>query len=243
MATVPTTTRRPSLPRQTGGVTFVTDDLTLTVPASAFTLDGFRDWATEEGFPERVRVTFIDGEITLDISNEEPDGHVAVKTALVSVLASLVRELNLGKFRAGGALVTNPGACVSNNPDAIFFTFASLEERRVRLVPKKGGRRGYREVEGTPDWVLEVVSDGSVQKDTQRLREAYHRAGVAEYWLIDARGDDLVFQVLHRRKHGYAAAPVKDGWQRSRVFGRSFRLERRRDDFGLWEYTLHVQDA
>jgi Uma2 family endonuclease len=224
-------------------VTFVTDDVTLTVPASALTLDGFRDWATAEDFPERVRVTFLDGEITLDMSNEELEAHVWVKTEVIRVLAGLVRESQLGKFCADGALVTNPDARVSNNPDATFFTRASLEERRVRLVPRKGRRRGYREVEGTPDWVLEVVSDGSVGKDTRRLREAYHRAGVAEYWLIDARGDDLVFQVLHRRKSGYAAAPVKDGWRRSRVFGRAFRLERRRDDYGLWECTLRVQDG
>src|SRR5262249_12109278 len=99
----------------------------------------------------------------------------------------------------------------------------------------------YREVEGTPDWMLEIVSDSSVQKDTQQLREAYHRAGIPEYWLVDARGDDVAFQILYRRKNGYAAAPLKDSWQGSRVFGGSFRLVRQQDEFGLWEYTLEVR--
>jgi Uma2 family endonuclease len=89
--------------------------------------------------------------------------------------------------------------------------------------------------------VLEVLSDSSVVKDTRQLREAYHRAGIPEYWLVDARDEDINFQILYRRKRGYAAAPVRDGWQASRVFGRSFRLGRQRDEFGLWEYTLEVR--
>jgi Uma2 family endonuclease len=111
----------------------------------------------------------------------------------------------------------------------------------VRLVPRAGQTERYREIEGTPDWVLEVLSDSSVEKDTEKLRGAYHRAGIPEYWLVDARGEEVVFQILHWRKTGYAAARVRDGWQHSRVFGRSFRLERQRDDLGLWEYTLHVR--
>ena len=86
--------------------------------------------------------------------------------------------------------------------------------------------------------MLEVVSDSSEEKDTVQLREAYHRAGVAEYWVVDARGEEVEFQVLHRRRTGFAAVPVREGWQRSRVFGREFRLERRRDEFGMWEYEL-----
>src|SRR5256885_8764701 len=46
---------------------------------------------------------------------------------------------------------------------------------------------GYLELEGTPDMVLEVVSESSVQKDTKRLRQLYWQAGIREYWLVDAR--------------------------------------------------------
>jgi len=74
------------------------------------------------------------------------------------------------------------------------------------------------------------------------LREAYHRAGVREYWIVDARSEEISFQILHHRKNGYVAAPNRDGWRQSKVFARSFRLERVLDDYGLWEYTLHVRD-
>jgi Uma2 family endonuclease len=109
-------------------------------------------------------------------------------------------------------------------------------------VPKKGAEHKHRELEGSPDWVLEIVSDTSVKKDLVQLREAYHRAGIPEYWLVDARGDEIRLQILLRRKNGYVAAVNREGWQRSKVFSRSFRLEGVLNDYGLWEYTLHVRE-
>jgi Uma2 family endonuclease len=81
------------------------------------------------------------------------------------------------------------------------------------------------ELEGTPDWVLEVVSQSSVAQDTEWLRVSYHRAGIPEYWLIDARFDELSFQVLRRRRDRFAVVAARGGWCRSQVFGHSFRLE------------------
>jgi Uma2 family endonuclease len=222
-------------------LTFVTNDWTLVIPPEAYTMEGFREWATADDFPEHVRVTFLQGEIIVDMSNEHMEDHVNPKGEISRVLGNLCKELKIGKLYGDGLLLTNPEAGVSNNPDALFFSYASLEGRRVRPVPKTGREDKYRELEGTPDMVLEIVSDSSVKKDLVRLREAYHRAGISEYWLIDARGDDLSFQVLLRRKNGYVSAPVKDGWQHSKVFGRSFKLERVLDDYGLWDFTLNVR--
>jgi Uma2 family endonuclease len=217
------------------------DGVCVWVPTRALTLAGFRDWATSPDFPEHVRVAFIDGEVFLDMSNEDPESHVGVKTEVYTVLGPLVRAEKSGKFYSDGVLVSNEEAGLSSNPDASYGSRQSLQSGRVRVVPHERRRGRYREIEGTPDWVLEVVSDSSVEKDTERLRAAYHRAGIPEYWLIDARGDALVFTILHWRKGGYRAAAVKDGWQRSKVFGREFRLLREQDEFGLWEYTLEVR--
>jgi Uma2 family endonuclease len=223
-------------------LTFVTNDWTLSIPPEAQTMAGFREWAMADDFPEHVRVTFLQGEIIIDMSNEDIDDHVNPKGEITRVLLNLCKAEKIGKVYPDGVLLTNPDAGVSNNPDALFFTFASLEARRVRHVPKKSAEDKYRELEGSPDWVLEVVSDGSVKKDLVRLRGAYHRADIREYWIVDARGEDLSFQILLRRKIRYVAAPNTEGWQRSKVFSRSFRLERVRDEYGLWEYTLHVRE-
>jgi Uma2 family endonuclease len=207
------------------------------------TFAGFRDWATSPEFPEHLRAAFINGKVYLDMSNEELEAHVAVKTEVSVVLGTIVRAEKLGKYYIDGALVSNEAAEVSNNPDASFLSRKTIQSGRARLVPREGKPGRYKEIEGTPDWVLEVISDSSVQKDTEALRTAYHAAGIPEYWLIDARGEEIVFTILLWRKAGYATASVKDGWQRSKVFGRSFRLTRRQDEFGLWEYTLEVKAA
>src|SRR5262249_50276283 len=140
-----------------------------------------------------------------------------------------------------GVLISNKAAQLSCNPDASFLSRESLHSGTVKVVPREGKRGGYREILGTPDWMLEVISESSVFKDMVRLRRAYHRAGIPEYWLVDARGEELVFQILIWRRNGYVSAPVHEGWQRSRVFAHEFRLERERDEFGLWEYTLHLR--
>ncbi|MBV8232095.1 MAG: Uma2 family endonuclease, partial [Planctomycetaceae bacterium] len=90
---------------------------------------------------------------------------------------------------------------------------------------------------------LEVVSRSSVAKDTRVLREAYHRAGVPEYWIIDARFNAIDFQVLRHRRDRYVVAAPRGGWHRSSVFGRGFRLERRLNRMGRWRYTLQVAPA
>jgi Uma2 family endonuclease len=240
MATVTTKPRPRSSPVATA-FSIVTDRLSLQVPETAHTLAGFRAWAAADDFPEGVRVTFLQGEILLDMSNEELETHVLVKAEITRVLMNLNRELKLGKIYADGALLSNEEADVSSNPDASFTSWQSIEQGRVRLVPREGHQGQFAELEGTPDWVLEVVSDSSVQKDMRRLRAAYHRAGIPEYWLVDARGQEIAFQILWRRKNGYATAPSHEGWQRSRVFGRNFRLVRERDRLDTWEYTLQVQ--
>ena len=51
--------------------------------------------------------------------------------------------------------------------------------------------------------VMEVVSDSSEKKDNQTVFEAYFKAGVSEYWLVDARGDTLEFQIHKRGAAGF----------------------------------------
>ncbi len=240
MATVSTPRRRRAA-KKTSPQPVAKSQWCFRIPIRAFTLAGFREWAASDQFPEYIRAAFIGQEIFIEMSNEEPQTHVAVKTEITRVLATLVRDLKMGKFYGDGLLVSNEEASLSNNPDASFATFESFRSGRVRLVPRPDREDLYRDAEGTPDWVLEVISDSSVEKDTERLREAYHRAGIREYWLIDARGDDIAFQILYHSKDGYESAPNRGGWQESRVFSRSFRLERQRDALGLWEYTLHTR--
>jgi Uma2 family endonuclease len=233
--------RRPAAPRHPIATYIATDRYTLPIPQSARTHSGFRAWVKSPAFPEKLRAAFIEGEIYLDMSNEELQTHVHVKDETARVLMNLNRELDRGQYFGDGALITNIEAKLSNNPDGAFISWASLETGLARLVPRKGRQGHFTEVEGRPDWVVEVVSDSSVEKDTKRLRAAYHRAEIPEYWLVDARGTDIAFHILHWRKAAYAAAPMRGDWQRSKVFDREFRFVREKTRFELWRYTLEYR--
>ena len=89
--------------------------------------------------------------------------------------------------------------------------------------------------------VLEVVSRSSVKKDTEVLVDAYWEAGITEYWLVDARGDAIEFDILKRGPKGYIATRKQAGWLKSAVFGKSFKLTRANDSQGNPEFTLHVK--
>lgn len=213
------------------------------IPASAMTLAGFRAWATSDEFPEKLCASFINQEVVIDMSPEELETHNKVKTRVVSTLDALNEKLDLGELFSDRARVSNTAAGVSTEPDAAFVSWASFEAGRVRLVPRKDRPDQYMELEGTPDWVLEVVSRWSVPKDTEWLRTAYHRAGIPEYWLIDAQYDEVSFQILRRRRDRYVAVASRDGWHHSTVFARSFRLDRRKNRMARWTYTLEVMPA
>jgi Uma2 family endonuclease len=175
------------------------------------------------------------------MSPESYQTHGKVKSEVARVILNLNRARKLGEFFPDRTLLTNESVGLSTEPDGAFATRRSLKTRRARLIPRENRPDEYDELEGTPDWVLEVVSDSSVGKDTEWLMETYHRAGIPEYWLIDARQEKLSFQILLWRPAGYVPAKQQAGWQRSPVFGRSFRLKRKRNERDLWEYTLQVK--
>ena len=89
--------------------------------------------------------------------------------------------------------------------------------------------------------MLEIISRGSVKKDRVTLRQAYWEAGVREYWLVDARKEPLSFDILRHTAKGYKAARKQDGWVKSSVFGKAFRLTQEPDALGHPEYTLAVR--
>jgi Uma2 family endonuclease len=212
------------------------------VPSNACTLAGFRAWAKSDEFPKGGRISFLDDRICIDMDPEELISHNGIRAGMLRTIMDLNDKRDLGEFFGRGILLTNLAANFSTEPDSMLVKWESFESKRVRLVPCLNVPNDFDELEGTPDWVFEVVSDNSEQIDTQLLRELYHRADVSEYWIIDARGEEIDFQILVRRRTRYVAVSPKDGWYYSPVFGRSFRLERWVNRAGRWQYKLHVKE-
>ncbi len=155
------------------------------------------------------------------------------------MLGPLSKADQLGYFGSDGNLWSNREVGLSTIPDALFFTFATLKSGRVRLIP--GARRGVVEVEGTPDMILEVVSDTSEQKDTTILKAKCAKAGVSEYWLVDARGPEARFEIWTLSEGAYVSNPTADVWQVSAVFRRAFQLRCEKDMLNNPRWNLLVQ--
>lgn len=219
-------------------VTFVIESDQVSVPEWVTDLDSFRRWADSEDFPEMGRICYLNGEVWVDMSKEQVFTHVLVKTRITAVLSELVDAKEWGLFLGDGILLSNVDADIAVNPDALFASNDALADR-VRILEDK--KEGYVELEGSPDMVLEVVSTSSVRKDTERLRRDYWEAGITEYWLIDARKEPLIFDILRHTPKGYRTTPKKDGWVKSVAFSNSFRLTHRTDAQGRPKYTLEVR--
>jgi Uma2 family endonuclease len=211
------------------------------IPSDAYTLDGFRHWLLSEDAPERGRFTYVAGELIADMSPESYERHNGIKVEITSVLHRLSRQRKLGRVFGDRVLVSNPGAGVSTEPDATFASFESLRSGRCKIV--QSSRPGVaEELLGSPDWALEIVSPTSVRKDTVLLRDAYYRAGIAEYWIVDVLSDKIEFKVLLRGAEAYSESPDNEDWIASPTFGSHFRLTREVDQDDLWQYTLEVSD-
>ena len=209
------------------------------VPTWVRDLESFRRWMHSAESPEKVPVFFLAGEVWVDRSREQLFTHNQVKKEFFGVLGGLVHDEALGTFFPNGLWMTNLEADLSGNPDATFVSKLCFRSGLVALI--EGAEGGYVELEGSPDMVLEVVSDSSVQKDNDVLMDLYWKAGIREYWLVDARGERIEFQILRHTARGYVATCPSGGWRKSAVFGKSFRLTRQLDDLEHPDFTLDVR--
>jgi Uma2 family endonuclease len=89
---------------------------------------------------------------------------------------------------------------------------------------------------------VEVVSSGSVEKDTVKLPSLYFAAGVREYWLIDARPEEPTVEVFRRGRSAFTSVRRQaGGWLKSSVLGRSFRLMHGKDRMQRPKYSLEIR--
>jgi Uma2 family endonuclease len=211
------------------------------VPAWVNDLTSFSQWCESPEFPETGRVSYIQGEVWMDMSMEQLFTHNRLKVEITAILNSIVSALALGYLFGDGARVRNERADLSVEPDAVFVAFDTIRSGRVALT--EGGEEGLVYVDGTPDFVLEIISPSSVEKDTQDLRHAYLDAGIPECWLVDARECPVSFDILKRGSRGYTTTRAQaGGWLKSNAFRKSFRITRTTDPLGNPQFALEHRD-
>lgn len=206
------------------------------IPAGIEDHRSFRRWIYSGRFPERGKFSYFNDELWLDLSMET-DADNQIKLAISLALGNLILGQRLGRFYLDGMMLTNTRARLSTEPDGMFVFSQTMKSGRVKL--KKGGES--LEVVGTPDMVLEVVSKTTVRKDTVILPGLYLRAGIPEYWLVDSRPEHFRFDIFRPGRRKYVASRKSDGWIKSEVFGKSFKLIATEGADGTSDYRLETR--
>jgi Uma2 family endonuclease len=202
--------------------------------------ESFHRWMHSAAFPDEGKICFINGKVWVDLSMEEFSSHNVVRAELGRVLANLMKQTKFGRFVPEGMRYGHLETELSTEPDGMVVSFEALRNGTVRLV---GGETGMQtELVGSPEVVIEIVSESSEVKDTEWTMSAYFDAGVEEYWVIDARDeDDIQFDIYRRGKKEFAPTRRSGGWVKSAVLGKSFRLTQSEGEDGNPEFTLEVR--
>ena len=177
------------------------------------------------------------------MSPEDIYCHGTLKSELAGLLQQRVKREKLGLLLIDSTRISSLEANLSCEPDILFVSHESLTSGSAKRIPKATGQPGrFVEIEGSADLVVEIVSDTSVAKDTRCLPSAYFKAGVREFWLADARGEEPIFIIHQRGQDAFEpVVPDADGFQRSTVLGCRYRLDASRDTDGNWEFDLREE--
>lgn len=208
----------------------------LTFPESVNDLESFRHWVKADDFPEKARVSYLDGQFWVDLPMERA-GHNLCKKTITNVLSNLIAVEDRGLDFSDGMLLSNIEVGLSTQPEFMFIASETLNSGRVTIL----GGDDSLEVIGSPDMTLEVISPTSVDKDTVQLRRLYWEAGVKEYWLVDCRERSLSFDILRRGPMKFLATRKHQGWVKSQVFGREFKLSKDATKHGVSKFTLEAR--
>lgn len=133
--------------------------------------------------------------------------HQRVSRNLAVLLHLHVQERGLGEILAAPTDVILDRSTVVQ-PDLLFVSTARL------------GMISRRAIEGPPDLVVEILSDGTQSFDRGAKRQIYARYGVGHYWIVDPearvlaehvrRGNDYELCGTHAAPSTCRPAPFSD---------------------------------
>ena len=104
----------------------------------------------------------------------DPEHQFAV-TELVSELRNFVKANQLGVVYAAPIEVHLPDIARPVQPDVLFIANARRSIVKTKFI------------EGAPDIVVEVTSPSTLRTDRKVKFDAYERAGVREYWIVNPK--------------------------------------------------------
>ncbi|EMN27570.1 putative restriction endonuclease [Leptospira kirschneri serovar Mozdok] len=131
------------------------------------------DLKTEKDFaklPEGTLAELLEGEIFM-VPAPIPE-HQRVSGKLYSSLLQYLEQNKLGEvFFSPIDVFLDEHNVVQ--PDLIF-----ISQARSFIIQEK-------RIEGAPDWIAEILSEGNAYHDLKTKKRLYEKHGVLEYWIVD----------------------------------------------------------
>jgi Uma2 family endonuclease len=158
-----------------------------------YTYRDYRDW------PEDERWELIDG-VAYDMSPAPSVNHQRLVTGLGSQIS---RQLRGGSCEA---LVAPVDVFLPADPTADEDDVDTVVQPDVVVVCDRFRIRANG-IWGPPDLVVEIISPWTAKKDLAEKFNAYERAGVREYWVVDPGNRSVVVYVQETEAGGAAARP------------------------------------
>jgi Uma2 family endonuclease len=149
-------------------------------------------WTEEDYFalPDAMQIVELsDGEIVMP----PPPAplHQQIVMRLGFALDTFVRKSGLGEIYLA--------------PVAVRLWKGKVREPDIVFIHRSHNDRVQEtQIEGPPDWVAEVISPGTRKTDEVTKVSDYARAGIPEYWLVDAKKKTI--RVLHLESGSYTLA-------------------------------------
>jgi Uma2 family endonuclease len=164
------------------------------------TYDEFLAWSGEDTHAE-----WVNGEVIVHMPPKDP--HQTLLEFFLKVIGIFIDIFDLGHLRVAPFELKLQPDGPSREPDLMFLQKDHLD----RLTPER--------VIGSPDLIIEIVSNDSVHRDRVDKFDEYEAGGVPEYWIIDNRPQRQRAQFYQLTPNGqYQAIPIEaDGIYRSAV--------------------------
>ncbi len=143
----------------------------MSVAAKKLTWDDIKDWPEDAG-----RTEIVDGELVM--SPTPATRHQRICTHLAGEIGSFVQQPDSGQVY-GCAIHVILAPHVHYEPDLCF-----ISRQRPHIVKEKF-------IDGPPDLIIEVISESNRTHDTVVKFQHYAQYGVAEYWLVDPRDNEI----------------------------------------------------
>jgi len=119
--------------------------------------------------PEDERYELIEGELLMTPS--PITRHQRISRKIVFTLEKFVTENDLGE--------------VFDAPYDVYFDNENVVQPDILFVSKERSNIiGEKNIQGSPDLVIEIISESTAYRDLVQKKKLYARFGVKEYWIV-----------------------------------------------------------